>query len=134
MQRPASVTVIAGALFLVAGYLFAIGATELVAPDAISMRAMPFLYGRELAGAQSALLVGAGWGLVAWGLFKLRNWTRWSAVVLLVIGVVAGVPAVSAAATGLNWRLAWYGGQMMARVAAIWFLTQSADVVEAFHA
>ena len=135
MERPAGVTAIAGAFFVVAGYLFAAGAIEVVAPGTISptMRA-PFMYGRELAGPQSAFLVGAGWGLVGWGLFQVRNWARWSAVVLMVLGVAAGIPAVSAAATDLNWRLAWYGGQMMAKVVAVWFLAQSPDVIEAFKA
>ena len=126
-------TAIAGAFFVVAGYLFAAGAIEVVAPGTISptMRA-PFMYGRELAGPQSATLVGAGWALVGWGLLQIRNWARWSAMVLLVLGVVESIPAVSAAATDLNWRLAWYGGQMMAKVVAVWFLAQSPDVIEAF--
>ena len=50
----------------------------------------------------------------------------------VVLGVVESIPAVSAAATDLNWRLAWYGGQMMAKVVAVWFLAQSPDVIEAF--
>ena len=90
------------------------------------------MYGRELAGAQTAFLVGAGWALVAWGLYQVRNWARWSAVVLMVLGIVAGIPAVSAAASDLNWRLAWYGGLMMAKIVAVWFLTRSPDAIEAF--
>jgi hypothetical protein len=135
MERPAGVTVIAFAFFLVAGYLFTVGAIELVTPGTISPNmGAPFMYGRELAGPQSAFLVAAGWGLVGWGLLQTRNWARWCAVVLMVLGVAAGIPAVSAAATDLNWRLAWYGGLMMAKIVAVWFLTQAADVVEAFKA
>jgi hypothetical protein len=106
---------------------------ELVAPGTISpaMRA-PFMYGRELAGPQSAFLVGAGWGMVAWGLLQIRNWARWTAIVLMVLGVAGGIPTVSAAATGLNWRLAWYGGQMIAKVAATWYLAFAPDAVEVF--
>jgi hypothetical protein len=134
MERPAGVVVIAVAFFLVAGYLFTVGAIDFVAPGTISpnMRA-PFMYGRELAGPQSAFVVGAGWGLVGWGLFQVRNWARWSAVVLMVLGIAAGIPAVSAAATDLNWRLAWYGGLMMAKIVAVWFLTRSPEVIEAFN-
>jgi hypothetical protein len=133
MERPPGVTIIAVAFFLVAGYLLSVGAIEFIAPGTISpaVRA-PFMYGRELAGPQSAFFVAAGWGLVGWGLFQVRNWARWSALALLVLGVAAGVPAVSAAATDLNWRLAWYGGQMMAKVAAAWYLAQSPDAIEAF--
>jgi hypothetical protein len=134
MERPLGVTIIGAAFFLVAGYLVAVGVIEFVAPGTISpaMRA-PFMYGRELAGPQSAILVGAGWALVGWGLFQIRNWARWSALVLMVLGVAAGIPAVSAAATDLNWRLAWYGGQMMAKVVAAWYLAQAPDVIEAFQ-
>jgi hypothetical protein len=134
MERPGGLTVIAIAFFAVAGYLFAVGIIELLAPGTIppAMRA-PFMYGRELAGPQSAFLVGAGWALVGWGLFQVRNWARWCALVLMVIGIVGSIPAVSAAATGLNWRLAWYGGGMMARVAVAWYLIQAPDAIDAFR-
>jgi hypothetical protein len=133
MERPVGVTVIAVSFFLVAAYLFAVGAIEFAAPGTIppSMRA-PFMYGRELSGPQSAVLVGAGWALVAWGLFQIRNWARWSAVVLMVLGVAASVPAVSAASIDPGWRLVWYGGQMMAKVVAAWYLAQAPDAIEAF--
>jgi hypothetical protein len=91
------------------------------------------MYGRELAGPQSAFLVGAGWGLVAWGLFQVRNWARWCAVVLLVLGVAAGIPAVSAASVDPGWRLLWYGGEMMAKVAAIWYLVFAPDAGHGFR-
>jgi hypothetical protein len=77
MERPVGVTMIAVVFLLVAAYLFVVGVIEVVAPGTISpsMRA-PFMYGRELAGPQSAFLVGAGWALVGWGLFQVRNWAR----------------------------------------------------------
>jgi len=127
-------TVIAAAFFVVAAYLFLVGVIEFITPGTISpaMRA-PFMYGRELAGPQSAILVGAGWGLVGWGLYQVRNWARWSALVLVVLGVVAGIPAVSAASIDPGWRLAWYGGQMMAKVATAWYLALAPDAIEAFR-
>lgn len=134
MERPASLKAIAIAFFLVAGYLIAAGVIEFVAPGTISpsMRA-PFMYGRELAGPQSALLVGAGWALVGWGIYRVENWARWAAVVLMVLGIAAGVPAVSAASIDPGWRLAWYGGQMMAKVVAAWYLIFAPDAREAFR-
>lgn len=133
MERPPAITAIAIIFFAIAAYLWVVGAIELVAPGTIapSMRA-PFMYGRELAGPQTAFLVGAGWALVGWGLFQLRNWARWTAVVLLVLGIADSIPTVSAAATGLNWRLAWYGGQMMVKVIMVWYLLQAPDAIEAF--
>lgn len=134
MERPTGLTVIAVAFFLVAAYLVLVGVIEFIAPGTISpaMRA-PFMYGRELAGPQSAILVGAGWGLVGWGLSQIRTWARWSALVLIVLGVVAGIPAVSAASIDPGWRLLWYGGQMMTKVVAGWYLVLAPDAVEAFR-
>jgi hypothetical protein len=133
MERPASVTVIAALFFLVAGYLVAIGIIELVAPGALSMTlGAGVTYGRELTGPQAALSVGAGWALVGWGLYRLRNWARWCAILLMVIGVAGSVPAVSAAARDLTWRFFLYGFQIMVRVVIAWYLAASPDVIEAF--
>jgi hypothetical protein len=133
MERPASVTVIAALFFLVAGYLVAIGIIELVAPGTLSMTlGAGVTYGRELTGPQAALSVGAGWALVGWGLYRLRNWARWCAILLMVIGVAGSVPAVSAAARDLTWRFFLYGFQIMVRVVIAWYLAASPEVIEAF--
>lgn len=133
MERPLGITAIAGAFYLVAAYLCAVGVIEFAVPGTISpsMRA-PFMYGRELAGPESAIFVGAGWALVGWGLMRVENWARWAALVLLAIGIVEGIPAVSAASIDPGWRLAWYGGQMMAKVVGIWYLTMAPDAITAF--
>jgi hypothetical protein len=133
VERPASVTVIAAIFFLVAGYLATIGIVELVAPDTLSMTlGAGISYGRELTGPQTALSVGAGWALIGWGLFRLRNWARWCAILLMVIGVAGSVPAVSAAARDLTWRFFFYGVQIMVRVVIAWYLAASPEVIEAF--
>jgi len=134
MERPASVTVIAGLFFLVAGYLITIGIVEFVAPGTTlsTARAAGITYGRELNGPQTALSVGAGWALVGWGLYRLRNWARWCALLIMVIGVAGSVPAVSAAARDLTWRFFFYGGQIMVRVVVAWYLAASPELIEAF--
>jgi hypothetical protein len=133
MERPASVTVIAALFFLVAGYLATIGVIELVAPGTLSMTlGAGVTYGRELDGPQAALSVGAGWVLVGWGLYRLRNWARWCAILLMVIGIAGSVPAVSAAARDLGWPFFFYGAQIMVRVVIAWYLAASPEVVEAF--
>ena len=133
MERPASVTVIAALFFLVAGYLAAIGVIELIAPGMFSTAlGSGITYGRELTGPQTAISVGAGWALVGWGLYRLRNWARWCAILLVVIGVAGSVPAVSAAARDLTWRFWFYGAQIMVRVVIAWYLTASPEVIEAF--
>ena len=133
MERPASVTVIAALFFLVAGYLATIGVIELIAPGMFSTAlGSGITYGRELTGPQTAISVGAGWALVGWGLYRLRNWARWCAILLVVIGVAGSVPAVSAAARDLTWRFWFYGAQIMVRVVIACYLTASPEVIEAF--
>ncbi|MGA8442870.1 MAG: hypothetical protein WB762_07830 [Candidatus Sulfotelmatobacter sp.] len=134
MERPASVTVIAALFFLVAAYLVTIGIVEFVAPGTLSMtRAAGITYGRELNGAQTALSVGAGWALVGSGLYRLHNWARGCALILMVIGVAGSVPAVSAAARDLTWRFFFYGAQIMVRVVIAWYLAASPELIEAFR-
>jgi hypothetical protein len=133
MERPASVTVIGALFFLVAGYLATIGIVELVAPGTLSMTlGAGITYGRELNGPQTALSVGAGWALVGWGLYRLHNWARWCAILIMVIGIAGSVPAVSAAARDLTWRFFFYGVQIMVRVVIAWYLVASPELVEAF--
>src|SRR5271163_3017388 len=133
MERPSSVAVIAALFFLVAGYLVTVGMIELIAPGTLSMmRGSGVTYGRELTGPQTALSVGAGWALVGWGLYRLRNWARWCAMLLMVIGVAGSVPAVSAAARDLGWRFFFYGAQVMVRVVIAWYLAASPELIEAF--
>ena len=132
MERPASVTLISALFFLVAGYLVAVGIIEFVAPGTLSMTLAGVTYGRELTGPETALSVGAGWALIGWGLYRLRNWARWCAMALMVIGVAGSVPAVSAAARDITWRFFFYGAQIMVRVVIAWYLVASPEVIEAF--
>jgi hypothetical protein len=133
MERPPSVTTIAVLFFLVAAYLIIIGVVEFLVPGTLAMtRTAGITYGRELDGPQTAISVGAGWALVAWGLYRLRNWARWCAIILMVLGIAGSVPAVSAAARDINWRFFWYGAQIMVRIVIAWFLAASPEVIEAF--
>src|SRR6202789_376481 len=93
MECPVSLKVIAALFFLVAAYLVVIGIAEFVSPGTLAMtRATGIAYGRELDGPQTAISIGAGWALVGWGLYRLRNWARWCAVALMVIGVAGSGP------------------------------------------
>src|ERR1700739_2908152 len=133
MQRPAGVTAISALFFLAAIYLWTIAAVKLVAPEAISlMSGSQFMYGLELAGPYMALLVGAGWALVGWGLFRLRNWARWAAMLVITIGIASLVPKISAAELGVP--VLWYGLQVALRAAAAWYLAQAPVVIDAFAA
>src|ERR1700722_1039302 len=102
MQRPPGVTAIAILFFLAALYLFAIAAVKLISPEAISLTsAGQLMFGLELAGPYMAMLVGSGWALVGWGLFRLHNWARWSAMLVMTIGIAWLVPQISMAEIGV---------------------------------
>src|ERR1700721_1277588 len=131
MQRPAGVTAI-GALFgLAAIYLWTIGMVKLLAPNAISlMSGASLMYGLELAGPYMALLVGTGWALVGWGLFRLHNWARWAAMLVMTIGIAWLVPKISMAEIGVP--ILWSGLQIALRAAAAWYLAQAPAVIDSF--
>ena len=131
MQRPAGVTVISALFFLAAIYLWTIGVVKLLAPDAISlMSGAQLMYGLELAGPYMAMLVGAGYALVGWGLFRLHNWARWAAMLVMVVAVASLVPKISMAELGVP--VIWYGVQIALRAAVAWYLAQAPAVVNAF--
>jgi hypothetical protein len=131
MQRPTLVTVISALFFLVAIYLWTIGVVKLLWPEAISlMSGSQFMYGLELAGSYMALLAGSVWAVIAWGLFSLRNWARWAAMLVMTLGIAALVPKISMAELGAP--LVWYGLQIALRAAAAWYLAQAPAVIESF--
>ncbi|HEY6339248.1 MAG TPA: hypothetical protein VIW68_12215 [Candidatus Sulfotelmatobacter sp.] len=133
MRRPAGITVIAILFLLAAGFLGAVGVLGLFAPGTISMMSgAPLMYGLELAGPYMALLIGSAYGLVGWGLFRLRRWARWAAMMMMAVGIGLLVPAVSAAASDIGWSLLWYGSQIMVRAAVAWYLAQAPAVLESF--
>jgi|ERR1700722_2998389 hypothetical protein len=131
MQRPAGVTAIAALFGLAAIYLWTIGMVKLLAPNAISlMSGASLMYGLELAGPYMALLVGTGWALVGWGLFRLHNWARWAAMLVMTIGIAWLVPKISMAEIGVP--ILWSGLQIALRAAAAWYLAQAPAVIDSF--
>lgn len=131
MERPAGITGIAIVFFLTAVYLWAIAAVKLGAPDAVSlMGGRHFMYGLELAGPYMALLVGSGYALVGWGLWRLHNWARWAAMAVMVVGVAGLVPRISMAEIGMP--VLFYGLQIALRVAVGWYLAQAPAVIDSF--
>jgi hypothetical protein len=133
IRRPVGITIIAFIFCAIAIYLWIVAAILLLSPGTISMMAgRHFMYGLELAGPYMALLIGAGYALVAWGLFRLHNWARWAVIVVLVLGVATLVPAISMAELGVP--VLRYGLQIALRVAIGWYITQAPAVLDAFSA
>ncbi len=132
MQRPLGITIIAFLFAAAAIYLWIVGVTRLVAPNAISLMAgSRFMYGFELAGPYMILLFGVGYALIGWGIFRLHNWARWAAMAVMVVSVASLVPAISMAELGAP--VLWYGLQIALRVAVGWYLAQAPAVVDSFH-
>ena len=133
MQRPKGVIAIAVLFTLAAFYLCAIATILLISPGAISLlSAKYFLYGLELAGPYMILLGSAVYGIVAWGLVGLRNWARWSAMLIIALSLAPLVPKISMAELGSP--VLWFGLQIALRVAAAWYLAQAPSVLDAFAA
>ena len=131
MQRPAGVTAIAALFALAAIYLWTIGAVKLLAPGAISLMAgAQLMYSLELAGPYMALLIGTGYALIGWGLFRLHNWARWAAMAVMTIGIAWLVPKISMADLGVP--ILWYGLQIALRTATAWYLAQAPAVIDSF--
>ena len=133
MHRPKGITVIASLFALAAAYQWTIAAVLLISPGAISLMAgKHFLYGLELAGPYMILLGGCVYGVLAWGLFRLHNWARWIAMLVMVISVASLIPKISMAELGVPFL--WHGLQIALRVAIGWYLAQGPAVVDAFAA
>ena len=133
MQRPTGVTIIA-IFFGAAGlYLWIVGAVQLLSPGTLSLLAgKQFMYGLELAGPFMALLIGAVYALIGWGLFRLQKWSRWAAMIVMAVGIGWLVPKISMAELGIP--VFWYGFQIALRVALAWYLSQAPSVVDSFAA
>ena len=125
MKRPVVVTVIASFCVLVAAYLSSIGAVMLVAPGKISaISQAPLMYGLSLANPYVTLLVGALWGIVGWGLFRLYNWARWAAMFFSIVGFSSALARIPSA-SGSGLMLVLLGLHLAVRVAIIWYLFRS---------
>ena len=131
MHRPTGVTAISALFVLGAIYLWTIAVVKLLAPEAISLTSgSSLMYGLELAGPYMALLIGSGYALVSWGLFRLNNLARWVAMLVMVISISSLVPKISMAEIGAP--ILWYGLQIALRAAAAWYLAQAPAVIDAF--
>src|SRR5256886_14505171 len=123
MQRPTGVTAIAVVFLLIAACLGGIGVVMLVSPEAVSMtRGAPLLHGLELGGPYAALLVGAAWALIGWGLLRLYDWARLAGRRVVVSGVGVLVARFALNASRFRSSLVWEGLEVSMRVAVVWYL------------
>jgi hypothetical protein len=124
------------ALFALCGiYLGITGTLMLLRPGTIAMSAgAPLLFGLELSGPYMFLLMAAAGGGVAWGLLKLNNIVRHTAVLIAIAGIVMLVPSVSAATVMVQAKPLAFGGLgIIVRVMVAWYLSQ-AEIADQFKA
>jgi hypothetical protein len=124
------------ALFALCGiYLGITGTLMLLRPGTIAMSAgAPLLFGLELSGPYMFLLMAAAGGGVAWGLLKLNNIARHTAVLIAIAGIVMLVPSVSAATVMVQAKPLAFGGLgIIVRVMVAWYLSQ-AEIADQFKA
>ena len=127
MRRPIGVTVIACA-FLAAGiYFCSISAIALFTHGPMDrLRVMPFVRTLRFISPYLTLLVGILWALIAWGLFQLRDWARFTATLMLGIGIAWAVPMMFMTHIHFGWRMLAGFLEIALRAAAIgYFLSPS---------
>ncbi len=126
------ISAIAIVFFLAAGYLILLGGVMLFSPGLVPMTlGSPLLNGLELAGPYMFFLVGFAAILIGFGLIKLNNWARRSAIIASLLGMIMLIPSLSAAAVDFRPALLWSGLGVIVRVVIVWYLYQ-APVTELF--
>jgi hypothetical protein len=123
MVRPLGVTVIGCFFFLAGIYLCSIAATTLVEPRAIeTFRYVPLVLALRGVSPYVTLLLGAIWALVAWGLFRLRDWARFSATLMLAIGIAWALSMTLLGRAHFGWKMLAALLETVLRAAAVLYL------------
>jgi hypothetical protein len=107
-------------------YLLVLALIKLVNPDVIPLSlGDPLLHGLEVYGPYM-FLIAAGVGLiVAFGLFRVKNIARRTAIVILMAGIVLLIPKVSDASADISARFFIAGSMIVVRMMIVWYLWQS---------
>jgi hypothetical protein len=133
MRRPLGVTVIGCFFLLAAVYLCAIGTGILLVPGAIaSLRTVLFVHVLKQLSPYLTILIGVSWAVVGFGLFQLRDWARFTATIMLSIGVAWELVSVLLGSVHFGWRIAGVGLKIVLRAGAVAYLMMPA-VMEAFR-
>jgi hypothetical protein len=99
-----------------------------IAPRAVTMlKAAPFMHGLRLVSPYLTVLVGTAWALVAWGLFRVRDWARFVAALFLGVGMAWEV-TIFLGRMHFGWRIPLVCLELMLRGAAVWYLMSPAMI------
>jgi hypothetical protein len=131
MRPPIGVTIIA-ILFLASAVYLWIGATTLlVAPTYPLLTGTTLRHALTLTGPYAGLAVGTCYAVIGWGLFRLKNWARFLAMLLMTIGGAFMLPLLFVAAVGHRWSAVWIGLQIVLRAVAVFYLMGS-EIIDLF--
>jgi hypothetical protein len=130
MQRPAGVTALVLVFFLMGAYIFGVGVVILISPQTLSSGFI-LLRGLEMGGPYTALLIGAVWVLIGWGLFGLHDWARLAAMLVITVGLGLLVARLAMSASYSHRSLVWGAVEVFVRLAMVWYLF-SAPIAELF--
>jgi hypothetical protein len=114
MRRPIGVTIIAILFLARAVYLWISAASLLLAPHTVSpFTARMLRQALRLIGPYAGLGVGVCYAFVGWGLFRLHNWARIAAMLVMGVSAAFMLPALASAAIGLRWSAILMGLQIV---------------------
>jgi hypothetical protein len=132
MKRPLGVTLI-GCWCLLAGvYLCSIALVQILTPKAVpSLRHLPLVYALKLANPYFTLAIGSIWAALAWGLFRMRDWARFTATIFLSIGVVWAL-FMFLLHKEPTWRIVAGSLEMVVRASAVCYLMLP-SVIDGFN-
>jgi|HubBroStandDraft_6_1064221.scaffolds.fasta_scaffold1998874_1 uncharacterized membrane protein (DUF2068 family) len=117
MRRPPGVTTIATASLLFAVYQLALVFIEISRLHAAGLVNFPFRYALSMPGTYIPLVGSLVWSLIAWGLFRLQNWARMAAALLLGIGLAFEVTNLAMGGR-FHW---WMVVEMFVQLVVIWY-------------
>jgi len=147
MARPVGVTIIAILEFLGAGVFIAIGLFCLLGMSFLASLLSQMSQTRDLGGAVFTALTGLGAVfavgffilaaivmLIAWGMWKLKNWARIITIILCGVGILFGIFGLLWALLHFNLFVIMVGGIRLAiNLLIVWYLLQP-NVKRAFGA
>ena len=129
-MRPAPITALSVLSAAAALYLVSVASTMFLNWDAFSFRSGSLLLaGFETAGPLAFLLGAAIYGVIAFGLWTLRNWARHAAIGFAALQAVLALPRISEDTISFSFlHLALTGFPILVAAALVFYLAKPSTV------
>lgn len=122
MRPPIGITIIAILFLAAAVYLWIGSVMFLVSPGMFPFTEATLRRVLRLIGPYPTVVVGACYAVVGWGLFRLHNWARWVAILVMTVGSAAMLPRLFVDAVAYRRSAIWIGLQIVLRAVAAFYL------------